>query len=50
MTYASIGSNSIDGEAVSKCFPLTAGFTIKSKIPDFEPDVPPRGGRQKGTF
>ncbi|MBW2607047.1 MAG: hypothetical protein JRD05_05360 [Deltaproteobacteria bacterium] len=23
-------------EAVSKCFPLTAGFEIKSKIPDFE--------------
>ena len=23
-------------EPVSKCFPLTAGFEIKSKIPDFE--------------
>ncbi len=23
-------------EAVLKCFPLTAGFKIKSKIPDFE--------------
>jgi len=39
-------------EAVSKCFPLTAGFKIKSKIPDFERGkaIPPRGGRQKGSF
>ena len=35
MTYASIGSNSIEEEAVSKCFPLTAGFKIKSKIQEY---------------
>ena len=36
-------------KAVSKCFPLTAGFKIKSKVPDFEPVEAKRRSRSSGT-
>jgi len=31
-------------------FPAYSGIQDQVKDPGLEPDVPPRGGRQKGTF
>ena len=34
----------LKGETFEKCFPLLAGFKVKSKIPDFEGEKTSRQG------
>jgi len=50
LLYSTALGNLFTIEAVSKCFPLTAGFKIKSKIPDFERGkaIPPMAGLATG--